>query len=101
MFVLAANRGQRVRIEPIRDVCEAQHLRALSHAEFYASRATVREDRPRTSLVDLTNRDVEHMLFNRALAGVLTRLRTLDWQVLHSHLPKHAGIRGANLDVLA
>ena len=56
---------------------------------------------PRTALLELANRDVEHMLFNRALAGVLTRLRTLDWQVLHGHLPKRAALRGANLDVLA
>jgi hypothetical protein len=42
--------------------------------------------------------NINEILLRRAMAGVLTRLRSFDWQVIHGH---HVGDSGRSLDTFA
>ena len=42
--------------------------------------------------------NINQVLLRRAMAGVLTRLRSFDWQVIHGH---YVGDSGRSLDVFA
>jgi hypothetical protein len=44
--------------------------------------------------------NVNEILLRRAFVGLLSRMRTFDWQVIHGHIVGGIDGRGANLDVL-
>ncbi len=44
---------------------------------------------------------MNRVLLKRAFAGLLSRIRTFDWQVTHGHKVGGTEGRGAALDVLA
>ena len=50
---------------------------------------------------ELANPDVNHILLKRAFAGLLSRLRTFDWQIIHGHEVGGSEKRGTSLDVHA
>jgi hypothetical protein len=47
------------------------------------------------------DRNMNRILLRRALAGLLTRMRTFDWQVIHGHKVGGTDGLGATLDLLA
>jgi hypothetical protein len=53
------------------------------------------------STYKLANPEVNRVLLQRALAGVLSRLRSFDWQVIHGHQVGGSEKRGTSLDVHA
>jgi hypothetical protein len=96
-----------VRIHPIRDGLE-QHPLPVCEAAAVPPCPPQKRGRKlepgecrNLSTNKLANADVNRVLLQRALAGVLTRLRSFDWQVIHGHQVGGSEKRGTSLDVHA
>jgi hypothetical protein len=96
-----------MRIHPIRDSIEL-HPFPVSESAAVApgpsherERKLPRVDCRKLSTSKLANPDVNRILLKRAFAGLLSRLRTFDWQVIHGHEVGGSAKRGTSLDVHA
>jgi hypothetical protein len=95
-----------MRIEPIRDHREAFFFPGCDVARVMACgppfrECTLRAGECRHLSARFVDRDVNRILLRRALAGLLTRMRTFDWQVSHGHKVGGSDGLGATLDLLA
>ena len=96
-----------MRIHPIRDGIELHPIPECETAAVSPCPPHKRERKLRPiecrkpSSCELADRNINHVLLQRALAGVLTRLRSFDWQVIHGHLVGDSEKRGTSLDVHA
>jgi hypothetical protein len=96
-----------VRIHPIRDGNDGHLFQACDDSrlvyrcrEVLACRAAVPVDL-RRNVCKFSEADMNRVLLKRAFAGLLSRLRTFDWQVIHGHSVGGIDGRGRALDVLA
>jgi hypothetical protein len=78
-------------------VCATGHI--VYHPLF--RECTLRAGEFRFVSVRFVDRNMNRILLRRALAGLLTRMRTFDWQVIHGHKVGGTGGLGATLDLLA
>jgi len=102
-----------VRIHPIRAGREARFFRTCDVPRIIACCPAIRGSRPleigcRHAFgrcveheINCVEQDINEILLRRACAGLLSRMRTFDWQILHGHNVGGIDGRGANLDVLA
>jgi hypothetical protein len=95
-----------VRIHPIRDGNDGHLFQACDDSrtvyrcrDKLACRAVPVE--LRRKVCKFSEADINRVLLKRALAGLLSRLRTFDWQVIHGHNVGGIDGRGKSLDVLA
>jgi hypothetical protein len=110
------SRGQSVRIEPIHHGREALFFpacdvtRLTGHSVCVTGHSvgrplfrecTLRAGECRFVSARFVDRNLNRILLGRALAGLLTRMRTFDWQVIHGHQVGGTGGLGATLDLLA
>jgi hypothetical protein len=98
--------GQRVRIEPIRDGREAQSFQTCDVANVIAFRPAFCGGKPLPgefcqASSRSAQRDMNRILLLRAFTGLLSRMRTFDWQIIHGHKGGGTDGRGAALDVRA
>jgi hypothetical protein len=78
-------------------VCATGHI--VCHPLF--RECTLRAGEFRFVSARFVDRNMNRILLRRALAGLLTRMRTFDWQVIHGHKVGGTGGLGATLDLLA
>ena len=109
IFVMHLFRGRSMRIHPILDAGEGCFFRTCNvrdFRDFSACGPVFSGPKPYEGDGRHANRerielDVNHVLLKRAMAGLLSRMRTFDWQIIHGHIVGGADRRGAKLDVLA
>jgi hypothetical protein len=96
-----------VRIHPIRDLNEGLLVSPLDHPGVDFKEFACRPNwiacehlpcKPARKGCRSAEPNINQVLLRRALAGVLTRLRSFDWQVIHGH---NVGDSGKSLDVRA
>jgi len=96
-----------VRIHPIRECVEQQPFPVCESAPVVPCPPPKRQHKLQTiecrkrSSGKLANPEINRVLLQRALAGVLTRLRSFDWQVIHGHQVGGSENRGSGLDIHA
>jgi hypothetical protein len=94
-----------VRIHPIRAGTEDGFFRIRDVPRIIGCYPVFCGSRPlendfRRALRKCVEHDVNEILLRRACAGLLSRMRTFDWQIIHGHNVGGIDGRGANLDVL-
>jgi hypothetical protein len=106
IFVMQPFRGPSVRIDAIRAGMEARFFQTCDVPRiivccpaFHGSRAL--ENDCRRARCRCVEQDVNEILLRRACAGLLSRMRTFDWQIIHGHNVGGIDGRGANLNVFA
>jgi hypothetical protein len=95
-----------VRIHPIRDGNDSHLYQACGDSRIAYRCRDVLACRTvpvelRRNVCKFPEADINRVLLKRAFAGLLSRLRTFDWQVIHGHSVGGIDGRGTALDVLA